>query len=339
MLDWLNEVLINAKEMGASDVHLSTGSQVIYRIDNDIIRIGEEILTDEKLFHVKRALLPDINWSKEPLKDYDFSYEIPEVSRFRMNIFTQRRGISMTIRLISNVILDMNTLGLPPELKKVVKRKNGLFLVTGPTGSGKSTTLASMIQYINTRVGKHIITLEDPIEFVYENSKSIIQQREIKTNVTSFKDGIRSALRQDPDIILVGELRDLETISAAISAAETGHLVFGTLHTNSAPKTIDRIIDAFPPDQQAQVRTQFASLLVGVLSQQLVKKSSGKGRVCVTEFLLNNNGISNLIRTEKIHQISNAMQTGAAEGMHTMKSKIEELVNKGIIAENHGLEL
>lgn len=337
MLDWLNDILIKAKEMRASDVHLSCGSPVIYRIDNDIVRIGEEVLTDDRLYPVMRALLPQENL-RDPVQDYDFSYEIPDVSRFRVNVFHQRRGLSITIRLISNVILDMNTLGLPMELKKVVKKKNGIFLVTGPTGSGKSTTLASMIQYINTRMGKHIITLEDPIEFVYENAKSIIQQREVKNNVRSFKDGIRSALRQDPDIILVGEMRDLETISAAISAAETGHLVFGTLHTNSAPKTIDRIIDAFPSEQQNQVRTQFASLLVGVLSQQLVKKAGGKGRAVVTEFLLNNNAISNLIRTEKIHQIANAMQTGASEGMHTMKSKVDELVHKGIISENHGLD-
>ncbi|MGX5609640.1 type IV pilus twitching motility protein PilT [Bacillus cereus] len=338
MLNWLNDVLIKAKEMGASDVHLSCGSPIIYRIDNDIVRIGEEILDDDRLFPVARGLLPDVNFMRDPLRDYDFSYDIPGVSRFRVNLFRQRRGWSFSIRLISNVILDMNTLGLPMQLKNVVRKKNGIFLVTGPTGSGKSTTLASMIQYVNTRMSKHIITLEDPIEFVYESAKAIIHQREIGHNVTNFKDGIRSALRQDPDIILVGEMRDLETISAAISAAETGHLVFGTLHTNSAPKTIDRIIDAFPSDQQNQVRTQFASLLVGILSQQLVKKASGKGRVAVTEFLLNNNAIANLIRTEKIHQIPNAMQTGASEGMHTMKTKVDDLLNKGVISENHGLD-
>lgn len=336
MLEWIETILTDAVNKRASDIHLSVGSPVVYRIDGEMINANERVLSTHDLENLRDVLLPKEKLATyNHLLDYDFSYHIPGLSRFRMNIYNQRKGLSVSIRVVSLEIPTMSELGLPSALKQITKTKNGIFLVTGPTGSGKSTTLASMVQYMNERYSKRILTLEDPIEFVYENQKCVIEQRELGSSVHSFESGIRGALRQDPDVLLVGEMRDLETISAAITAAETGHLVLSTLHTNDAPKTIDRIIDAFPPNQQPQVRNQLASLLSGVVSQQLVKRANGKGMALATELLLNNSAISNLIRTEKVHQIHNIMQTSAKEGMHTLVSNLEELKNQGIIHTKH----
>lgn len=336
MLTWFNEILTKAVEEKASDVHLSTGSPVIFRIDSELVKYGEEIIETDDLLHLQKVLVSDSKHQSDvDLIDYDFAYEIPDVSRFRLNIYQQRKGISIAIRVVSLTIKDMTSLGLPEELKLITKAKSGIFLVTGPTGSGKSTTLASIVQYMNKRMKKRIITLEDPIEFVYENILSTIEQREIHTTLSTYQYGIRSAMRQDPDVLLVGELRDLETISAALTAAETGHLVLGTLHTTDAPGTIDRIIDAFPTEQQAQVRNQIANLLTGVLSQRLIKKEGVKGLVLASEFMLNNKAIANLIRKEQNHQIHNAMQTSRKEGMYTMQSKLEDLVQQRIISEDN----
>lgn len=249
-----------------------------------------------------------------------------------MNVFKQRGCISLAIRIVPTKIPTLEELQLPDVLKKMVTKPQGLILVTGPTGSGKSTTLAAMIDYMNKTMRKHIITLEDPIEYVHKHGGCIIDQREIGTDTNNFANGLRAALRQDPDVILVGEMRDLETIQTAITAAETGHLVFGTLHTSSAPATIDRIIDVFQPEQQTQIRIQLATVLVAIISQRLFPRAQQNGRIAATEILINNAAIANLIRNGKIHQIPSIMQTNRALGMHTLEANIKELVQQGFIA-------
>jgi twitching motility protein PilT len=261
----------------------------------------------------------------------DMSYGIPNLSRYRVNIFKQKGNVSLTIRLIPTKIPAMEALGLPAMAEEFAKKPQGLLLVTGPTGSGKSTTLAAIIDYINRTRGDHIITLEDPIEFVHPHKASIVNQREIGVDTESFTSGLRAALRQDPDVILVGEMRDLETISIAITAAETGHLVFGTLHTADAPQTIDRIIDVFPPEAQQQIRVQLASVLLGVMAQRLLPTMDGNGRVAAIEVLVNTPAIANLIRSEKVHQIRSVLQTGKAQGMQTMDMALRDLLQKRLI--------
>jgi twitching motility protein PilT len=256
------------------------------------------------------------------------SYGIPNLSRYRVNIFKQKGNVSLTIRLIPTKIPAMEALGLPAMAEEFAKKPQGLLLVTGPTGSGKSTTLAAIIDYINRTRGDHIITLEDPIEFVHPHKACIVNQREIGVDTESFTSGLRAALRQDPDVILVGEMRDLETISIAITAAETGHLVFGTLHTADAPQTIDRIIDVFPPEAQQQIRVQLASVLLGVMAQRLLPTIDGNGRVAAIEVLVNTPAIANLIRSEKVHQIRSVLQTGKAQGMQTMDMALRDLLQK-----------
>ena len=251
---------------------------------------------------------------------------------FRVNAYLQRGSVALAIRIVPPRIPKLEELQLPDILKQIVEKPQGLVLVTGPTGSGKSTTLASMIQYMNETMRKHIITLEDPIEYLHKHQNCIIDQREIGFDTHSFADGLRAALRQDPDAILVGEMRDLETISTAITAAETGHLVFGTLHTSSAPSTINRVIDVFDPAQQPQIRIQLASVLLSIISQRLFPTADKKGRRAATEILINNPAMANLIRNEKIHQITNVMQTSKAAGMHTLESSIKELLKQGVIS-------
>lgn len=325
-------------ELKASDIHLTVGVPPVMRINGELKKYGKENLLPADTEGMAKAIIPDHMWEKFKEKgELDFSYGFPGISRFRVNTYFQRSCIAMAIRVIPTRIPTLDELDLPEVLKKIAHKPQGLFLVTGPTGSGKSTTLASIISYMNETMRKHIITLEDPIEYLHKHGKSIIDQREVGFDTNNFANGLRAALRQDPDVILVGEMRDLETIQTAITAAETGHLVLGTLHTSSAPATINRIIDVFPPSQQAQIRIQLASVLVSIMSQRLFPMVDKKGRKAATEILINNSAVANLIRNEKIYQIVNVMQTSRAQGMHTLESSIKELVQSGDISKELAL--
>lgn len=301
------------------------------RVHGDVKKVSAPALTLE----AAQAMLYDIMNDHqrkvfEELSDIDFSMAIGDVARFRVNVFRQHRGMGAVFRKIPAKVLSLEQLGLPPILGEIARREKGLVLVTGPTGSGKSTTLAAMIDLINTEKEGHILTIEDPIEFVHETKKCLINQREVGPHTQSFANALRAALREDPDIILVGEMRDLETIQLALTAAETGHLVFGTLHTSSAPKTVDRIIDVFPPNQQAQVRAMFAESIQAVVTQTLCKKIGG-GRVAALEVLIGTTAVRNLIREGKIHQIPSTMQTSQGVGMQTMDMALRDLVERGQI--------
>lgn len=331
----LDELLKIGHAKGASDVHLVAGSAPIYRINGQLIPNEEDRLLPEDTYEMAKMILTDELWAiLENKREVDLSYGIEQLSRFRVNIFYQRSSISIAFRVIPRDIPAIADLGLPPILKKVVQNPHGLFLVTGPTGSGKSTSLASMIDYMNQTMNRHIITLEDPIEYLHSHKQSIIVQREVGFDTLSFANGLRASLRQDPDVILVGELRDQETIQTAITAAETGHLVMGTLHTQDTSSTIDRIIDVFPAHQRNQTRTMLANVLLGVMSQRLFRKSDLSGRVVATEMLINNPAIANLIRTEKMHQIPNVLQTSRDQGMHTMEMSMKELIAQKFIHSN-----
>ncbi|MFJ7826933.1 type IV pilus twitching motility protein PilT [Psychrobacillus sp. NPDC096623] len=317
----------------ASDLHISVGIPPVFRINGALQSFGESNLSESD---TKDMLLEIIPISQQQVFDekgeLDFSYELPGRCRFRINAYQQQGNVAIAARMIDSEIPAIETLGMPNVLYTLADKPQGLILVTGPTGSGKSTTLASMIDYINSTKSKHIITLEDPIEYVHTHKKSIINQREVGEDTQSFANGLRAALRQDPDVILVGEMRDLETISTAITAAETGHLVMATLHTSSAPTTIDRIIDVFPPHQQGQIRIQLANVLQGIISQRLFVRKDTKGRIAATEILMQTPSVANLIRNEKVHQIQNVMQTSRALGMHTLESSIQQLVTSGKIS-------
>ena len=333
MKERIEHILRAAFELKASDIHLTVGVPPIMRINGELKKYGKDSLKPSDTEEMAKAILSSTQWQQFNEKgELDFSYGIPSVSRFRINTYFQRSCIAMAVRIVPTTIPTIDELKLPAVLKKIATKPQGLILVTGPTGSGKSTTLASIIHYMNQTMRKHIITLEDPIEYLHKHGTCIIDQREVGFDTNNFANGLRASLRQDPDVILVGEMRDLETIHTAITAAETGHLVFGTLHTSSAPSTIDRMIDVFPPAQQPQIRIQLASVLVGIVSQRLFSKSNNKGRVAATEILLNNSAIANLIRNEKIHQIVNVMQTNKAVGMHTLESNIKEYVKTGTIS-------
>ncbi len=322
-------------ELKASDIHLTVGVPPIMRINGELKRYGKDMLKPMDTEGMARAIIPENMWERfKERGELDFSYGIPGVSRFRVNTYLQRNCVAIAVRVVPTRIPTIEELELPEVLKKIMEKPQGLVLVTGPTGSGKSTTLASMIQYMNQNMRKHVITLEDPIEYLHKHGNCIIDQREVGFDTNNFANGLRAALRQDPDVILVGEMRDLETIQTAITAAETGHLVLGTLHTSSAPATINRIIDVFPPSQQPQVRIQIASVLVSIISQRLFPTADHKGRRAATEIMLNNSAISNLIRNEKIYQIVNVMQTSRAIGMHTIETSIKELVQAGIVSKD-----
>jgi twitching motility protein PilT len=319
-------------ELKASDIHITVSVPPVFRINGELKRYGKDVLTPADTEAMAKAIVPEGKWEVFQLMgELDFSYSIPGVSRYRVNIFKQRGCVSLAIRIVPTKIPMIEDLYLPDVLTKVTEKAQGLILVTGPTGSGKSTTLAAMINYMNRTMRKHIITLEDPIEYLHSHGNSIIDQREVGYDTKSFANALRAALRQDPDAILVGELRDFETIQIAITAAETGHLVFGTLHTSSAPASVERIIDVFEPAQQPQVRTQLASVLLAIISQRLFKTADGKGRRAATEILVNNPAIANLIRSDKIHQIESVIQTNRAAGMHTLEMSIKELMQSGII--------
>jgi twitching motility protein PilT len=316
-------------EQGASDLHVVAGSQPILRVRGDLERVQYDILDNDSLKAMLYEIAPEDKIKVfEETGDVDFGYEIPGMARFRANFFMQKYGIGAVFRLIPSEILTIEQLGLPPICKKLSMLHKGLVLVTGPTGSGKSTTLAAMIDYANKNRKDHIITVEDPIEFVHKSQGCVVNHREIGTHTRSFAAALRGALREDPDIILVGEMRDLETIQLALEAAATGHLVFGTLHTTNAPKTVDRIIDVFPSHQQAQIRTTLSESLKGVIAQNLFKRADKKGRCAALEILVCTYAVGALIREAKTHQIPSAMQTGKKYGMQTLDDAIMELLLK-----------
>ncbi|MBL4951231.1 type IV pilus twitching motility protein PilT [Neobacillus sp. OS1-32] len=320
-------------DVKASDIHLTVGVPPIVRINGELKRLGKEPLTPVDTEEMAKAIVPSGMWERFKEKgELDFSYGLPGVSRFRVNAYFQRTCIAMAIRVIPTRIPTLDELDLPAIIKKIADRPHGLVLVTGPTGSGKSTTLAALLNFMNQTQRKHIVTLEDPIEYLHKHGNCIIDQREVGFDTETFANGLRAALRQDPDVILVGEMRDLETIQTAITAAETGHLVLGTLHTSSAPATINRIIDVFPPSQQPQIKIQLASVLVAIVSQRLFPTADRKGRRAATEILVNNSAVANLIRNDKIHQIANVMQTSRASGMQTLEMNIKDLLQSGAIA-------
>ncbi|MFB3165753.1 type IV pilus twitching motility protein PilT [Neobacillus sp. 179-C4.2 HS] len=332
MREKIENILRAALEFKASDIHLTVGVPPIFRINGDIKRYGKDILLPADTEEIAKITIPENMYDLFKEKgELDYSYGIPGVSRFRVNAYHQRKSVSLALRVVASKTPTIEELDLPKIIPELVERPQGLILVTGPTGSGKSTTLASMIDYVNRTMRKHIVTLEDPIEYLHKHGNSIIDQREVGFDTQSYANGLKGALRQDPDIILVGEMRDLETIGIAITAAETGHLVLGTLHTSSAPSTINRIIDVFPPAQQPQIRVQLASVLVGVISQRLFPTVDKKGRKAATEILVNNPAIANLIRNEKIHQIQSTMQTSRAQGMHTLEMSIRDLIDRNLI--------
>ncbi len=327
----ISQLLTFIVQQNGSDLHISAGEPPMLRVDGDIKKIKVPPLGVEDTQEMLYDIMNDVQRKVfEEKNDVDFSIELGDEARFRVNVFRQRKGMGAVFRVIPTQILTMEQLGLPSILSEVARKEKGLVLVTGPTGSGKSTTLAAMINQINEESEGHILTVEDPIEFVHPCKKCLINQREVGPHTNSFSNALRAALREDPDIILVGELRDLETIQLALTAAETGHLVFGTLHTSSAPKTVDRIIDVFPANQQAQIRAMFAESIQAVVTQTLCKKIGG-GRVAALEVLIGTTAVKNLIREGKIHQLPGTMQTSVGVGMKTMDMALQELVAKNLI--------
>lgn len=320
----LPDLLKTMIEKGGSDLHITTGIPPMVRLHGRVMPLGDKPLTPTETKQMAYSILTDVQKHKfEEDKELDFSFGIKGLSRFRANVFIQRGAVGMAIRTIPYRIFTFEELGLPPVVAELCNRPKGLILVTGPTGSGKSTTLATMIDKINSEREEHIVTIEDPIEYVHQHKKCIVNQREIHSDTYSFKIALKHALRQDPDKVLIGEMRDLETIEAALTIAETGHLTFATLHTNSAVQTINRIIDVFPPHQQPQVRAQLSFVLEGVLCQTLIPRADGRGRVLALEIMIPNPAIRNLIREDKVHQIYSAMQTGQEKyGMQTMNQSL-----------------
>ena len=329
----LNDYLFDTIKAGASDLHITVGLPPMIRVHGKVQPLDYPPLTSQ----TTREMIYDIlaNDQRQRLEsewELDFAYTLPRTARFRVNCYFQRGSMGAAFRTIPHEIKDFRELGLPDAIEQLANKPRGLVLVTGPTGSGKSTTLASMIDKINQERAEHIMSVEDPIEFLHQHKKCIVNQREVNQDTKSFAQALKHVLRQDPDVILVGEMRDLETIGLAISAAETGHLVFGTLHTQDAPQTVDRIIDVFPPSQQGQVRAQLAIALQGIITQTLIPKRDGKGRVAACEILVPTPGVRNLIREGKNHQIYSAMQTGGKFGMQTMDAALVELVRKNAIS-------
>jgi twitching motility protein PilT len=326
-IDQFLKVLVEQK---GSDLHLTVGSPPIMRVHGNLQRLKFRELTNKDLETLIYEIMEE-DWRIKFVDrlDYDFAYEIADLARFRVNVFWQRKGLGAVLRTIPSKILTADELALPDAVRKLCMLTKGLVLVTGPTGSGKSTTLAAMVDLINDTRTDHVLTIEDPIEFVHQNKKSLVNQREVSTNTKSFANALRAALREDPDVILVGEMRDQETIELGITAAETGHLVFGTLHTNSAPKTVDRIIDVFPADEQEQIRSMLAESLKGVIAQVLLRAKDGKSRFAAWEIMIGTSAIGNLIRENKIHQIPSIIQTGKKDGMQLLDQHILEFLMSG----------
>ena len=329
------QILMEVVRQKASDLHITSGSPPMLRKRGALTPMeGLKNLTPTDTREIIYTILNSSQRQRlETDWQLDFAYSVPGQGRFRVNAYFQRGSLGAAFRLIPNETVPIEKLGLPPVIRGFAKKPRGIVLVTGPTGSGKSTTLASIINEINETRDDHILTIEDPIEFLHSHKKCIVNQREIGTDAQSFAMGLKAALRQDPDVILVGEMRDMETIGTALTAAETGHLVFATLHTQDAPQTVDRIVDAFPPSQQHQVRVQLSIALQGIVTQQLLQTADGKERVCATEVLVPTPGIRNLIREGKTHQIYSALQTGAAHGMQSMDASLVDLVRRGKITQ------
>jgi twitching motility protein PilT len=327
----MEDLLRETAEKGASDLHLSAGQPPLLRIHGDLLRTEHAALTPENVIELTNAIMSEEQRQRfKEEHEVDFACDLPGKGRFRVNVFVQSRGPGAVLRTIPTQIPSLDSLNMPPIIKELCNRERGLILVTGPTGSGKSTTLAAMVDIINETWDAHILTVEDPIEFVHPPKRCLVNQREVGPHTHSFSNALRSALREDPDVILVGEMRDLETISLALTAAETGHLVFGTLHTSSAPKTIDRIIDVFPSGQQGQIRTMLSESLEAVVAQTLLKKKGG-GRVAACEILIGVPAVRNLIREAKLHQIPSMMQTGQRSGMQTLDMGLADLVKRGLV--------
>lgn len=328
-----DELLTEAMQANASDVHITVALPPIMRVNGKLVPMREVALGPQDTEKFCRWILNEKQQATLDEKgEVDFSYGIPNVSRFRVNIYRQRKSMTAAIRIINTSIPTLESLGFPTIMQELAVKPRGLILVTGPTGSGKSTTLAAMVNFINQNHDRHILTLEEPIEYLHKHQKSMVNQREIGDDSLSFANGLRAALREDPDVILVGEMRDLETISTAVSAAETGHLVLSTLHTTNAPQTIDRIIDVFPPYQQTQIRVQLASVLQGIIAQQLLITSDGKDRVAALEILVGTDAVRNTIREGKIHQVNSYIQTGQKYGMMSMDYSLAQLVRKSRIS-------
>jgi len=323
----IKKLLAFTLKQGASDLHLSAGMPPLVRLHGDITKVDvPPFQPDEVLSMLHSIMNADQRKEFEERWECDFAIALADMGRFRVNAFMQSRGPGAVLRTIPTEVPTLEQMGMPPVLAKLAEKERGLILVTGPTGSGKSTTLAAMVNHINETTKGHIITVEDPIEFLHRPKSCLINQREVGAHTQSFSNALRSALREDPDAILVGELRDLETTALAITAAETGHIVFGTLHTNSAIKTVDRIIDVFPAAQQAQIRSMLSESIVGIVSQTLLKKKDGKGRACAQEVLVANQAVRNLIREEKTAQMTTVLQTGSREGMQSMDQALKTLV-------------
>ena len=327
----MQDLLSEAADKGASDLHLSSGEPPMLRIHGDLARTQHAVTSSADVSALVNSIMSDAQRETfQAEHEVDFACELPGRGRFRVNVFTHSRGPGAVLRAIPSEMPSLEALQMPAILKELCTRERGLVLVTGPTGSGKSTTLAAMVDVINQTWDAHILTVEDPIEFVHPPKRCLVNQREVGPHTKSFSNALRSALREDPDVILIGEMRDLETISLALTAAETGHLVFGTLHTSSAPKTIDRIIDVFPAGQQGQIRTMLSESLEAVVAQTLLKKKGG-GRVAACEILIGVPAIRNLIREAKLHQIPSMIQTGQRVGMQTLDMALADLVKRGLI--------
>jgi len=334
----ITELLAFSAKQGASDLHLSAGLPPMIRVDGDVRRINLPAMEHKEVHSLIYEIMNDKQRKDfEEFLETDFSFEVPGVARFRVNAFNQNRGAGAVFRTIPSKVLTMDDLGMGQVFRDIAEVPRGLVLVTGPTGSGKSTTLAAMIDYINDNRYDHILTIEDPIEFVHESKKCLMNQREVHRDTLGFSEALRSALREDPDIILVGELRDLETIRLALTAAETGHLVFGTLHTTSAAKTIDRVVDVFPAEEKSMVRSMMSESLQAVISQTLLKKTNG-GRIAAHEIMIGTPAVRNLIREDKVAQMYSAIQTGANIGMQTLDQCLQNLLSKGHITRDTARE-
>ena len=335
----IDQLLEIVKKADASDLHLAVGSVPLIRVNGRLEKTRHKKLSRDHIKSLVFEILSDDQIRRfEKEGDLDVSYGVPQVARFRINIYQTHSGISASIRLIPDNVSDLNALGFSDSISDMIESRSGLLLVTGPTNSGKTTTLAAMIDHINTNYSRHIITLEDPIEYIHTNKNSLISQRQIGLHSESFAKALRAALREDPDVIMVGELRDIETISLTVTAAEVGLLVIGTLHTQSASSTIDRIIDVFPVDQQQQIRIMLADSLLGVISQQLLKRADGAGRVVAYEIMNSSNAISNLIREAKAYQIPSVIQSNRKQGMRLMDNHLKALVDSGMITPNEAIK-